>query len=133
MSIASIAQAVAAIAAIAAIGAMSMVGGGGVQSWSSDNGGCMIDGRGMHHGIGLGGDFVRVGIGCGHRVDGLHDGRMHNGRGIALDDRRMRDDGGRIGGRQGGTIAQAIAMAVGRNEASIGDGAQGGQDGDLEE
>lgn len=93
VSIASVAQAVAAVAAV--------VGGGGVQSRCCHNSGCgMVDGRGMHHGVCLGGHLVGVGIGRGHRVDGLHNGGVHNGRGVALDDRSMRDDGRSIGGRQ---------------------------------
>lgn len=100
MSIASIAQTVAAIAAKAAVAAMSVVGGGGVQSRCSHNGGrCMVYGCGMHHGVCLGGHLVGVGIGCG-QWDGLHNWSVDNGRGIALDNRSMRDDSRSIGGRQ---------------------------------
>lgn len=121
VSVASVAQAVAAVAAIAAV-----VGGGGVQSWSSHNSGRgMVDGSGMHHGVCLGGHLVGVGIGRGHRVDGLHDRGVHNGRGVALDNWSMRDDGRSIGG--------AVAESIGGDDASVGNGAQGREYSDLQD
>lgn len=130
MSVAGVSQSVAAQTVV------TVVGGGGVQSWSGDHGGSsMIDGSSsVHHGIGLGGNLVGVGVRCGHRVDGLHNRSMDNRcGGVALDDRSMRDDGCRaIGGCQGGTVAHTVAVAVGRDETGVGNGAQSGQDGDLQ-
>lgn len=113
----------------------TVVGGGGVDGWSSDDSGSSVvdGGSGVHHGVSLGGNLVGVGVRSGHR-DGLHNGSMHNGCGVALDDGSMRDDGGgSVGGCQTQTmaVAQSIARAVGRDDASVGNGAQGGQNGDL--
>lgn len=130
MSVTGVSQTVSAQAVA------TVVGGGGMDGWSSDHSGSsVVDGSSsVHHGVSLGGNLVGVGIRSGHGVDGLHNGSMHNGSGVALDDGCMRDDsGGGVGGCQTQTvaIAQSIARAVGRDEASVGNSAQGGQDGDL--
>lgn len=131
MSVAGIAQTVSAQTVA------TVVGGGGVQSGSGHHSGSsMVDGSSsMDNGISLGGNLVGVGIRCGHWMDGLHNWSMDNGCGVALDDRCMRNHSWRgIGGCQGGAIAQTVAMAgIGRDETGIGNGAQGGQDGNLQE
>lgn len=130
MSVAGVSQTVSAQTVA------TVVGGGGVDGWSSHHSGSsMVDGSSsVHHGVSLGGNLVGVGIRSGHWVDGLHKGSMHNGSGVALDDGCMRNDsGGGIGGCQTQTmaIAQSIARAVGRDEASVGNSAQGGENGNL--
>jgi len=57
----------------------------------------------------------------------------HNGGGVALDDGGMGDHGrSGIGRSQGVSVSQSIAMAIGRNQTGIGHGAQGRDEGDLQ-
>lgn len=119
-TVAGVSQSTVSVVAIAAV-----VGRGGVQGRSGMDQRCGVDqGSGVHDGNGLGGHLVGVGIRSGHRVG-------HNGGGVALDDRGVRDHGRSVGRSQGGAVSQSVAMAVGRDHSGIGHGAQGRDEGDL--